>query len=627
MRLNNLGYEQSEPEEKVKAFQRDFGRVETGLESDVAHEVERWHDWGEKPDREGAAGAADKTNAKAQEDSGRADCRGKLDATVAQKPHRVHVIIEWPNPEHDFLSSDSGATQPVIGIAVTAGGGRRLSDVDGLTQWSPRDASKRIETRDGVRHRRITIDATGEKTLRVEASFTPSFSAAGKAPAQHTVFKVSQDLELKPHGGGPRFEPLAPASGARHMNDHHPLLDISLPTAPSASNVSTTTITLRTEFVDVTEIWNSFAGNVAEFHSIYATAVSQGWLGGRASDSVRVLGYTGRSSNGPLLWMSYASDSARALSSGSLHCVLLCRHTLNYHGVKSYTHITDSAHDMIQAFGKYLLPAQSFPLKNGEQQDAISRIPNGKGSLMSRFSLYLPAGFGQSISAIGKPVTLLCPLPHSAPNGQLGGNSPKTIIDEAIRFLWGTGSVALQVHRSGPRTDYLLAGFSAGGADLWHVFDRMKDDVRAVFAFDPNGTGAKLQNVVAWLAANASRFFGLTVGENLVYGAWALDSFVKSPSFTAQHQQILLSPNESEREAFWIGSSRNPWWYHTVTHNNSVKGTNLCDLVGITVPAGQSRLSEHEHRLARHGFALHGGPANQPHGYLYHFLSRALGTP
>ncbi|HMA97499.1 MAG TPA: OmpA family protein, partial [Polyangiaceae bacterium] len=49
-RLLNLGYTQEQLDDRVAAFQRDWGQKETGTPGDILPHVKRWHDEGQRPD-------------------------------------------------------------------------------------------------------------------------------------------------------------------------------------------------------------------------------------------------------------------------------------------------------------------------------------------------------------------------------------------------------------------------------------------------------------------------------------------------------------------------------------------------------------------------------------------------
>jgi hypothetical protein len=673
-RLHNLGYSARESlEENITDFQDAYHLGAGGRLDDVEATLVAFHDQGRVPPRGTTGGGLSLVAATSAPSSGGVASApvgpapapaGSRAGAAAPEAKTWILIVRWLNPSSPWLSSGKDAVQ----IKLTGPNGA----ID------PIDPAER-----GRRRFRLDVPTNPAAGYAVEldARFQPSFGDRtwqkehddgakrddhGKLPALtppaafkaavNPVFVVTQRFELDRQSDElvPMTSPRDPVFKLREAKklapvDRSRLIHLSL---ERSGNQLTTTVTLQTQFVDVTEHFRFYGDGVTAFEDHHADEVKAGWLDGAAWRNVRVLGFTGSGVEAPPIWFYHAPEAARGQSTPDCQLIMLCRHELApgpyaaQDGKINWQAESVTAHNF---FGQYLFVDQddSIVKKTTDRQGKpLTDAQRKTLPLDDAYYVYQDPGFGKAIKSSGKRVAVLCPIPNSSMR-TFGGRDPKELLERAVALLWTNGHLAAASVAPASLERLAVAAWSEGGLALWgSLFPRLQkstggdtwNQLDAIYAFDPNATETATTGVVDWLTKHPSTAFFLTVGQNMVFGkGFALDVlFQKLDAAGLPETRAFISPSKDEGEGFWLrgggpastrrGALPNPAWITNVESDGDDRPKQLAMLPQNRKPnllKGDSRNTDE--KKARHGFARSGSPfSNSKSSRAADFVSHLL---
>ncbi len=406
--------------------------------------------------------------------------------------------------------------------------------------------------------------------LALDARFVPTLKGI-----PHMVLQANQSWSIFDGGFGVGVDIVPGFRGA------HPLVDTKATQMPPNLVI---TAQIRTDFVDVTNLWMDLA--------------DQSWVQDYVDEhhpdvQLVVLGAT-RST--PPLWFALVPKQCRAPASPSIGALVFYR-PASY----VYTSLVDAqapggVHSM-QAMNRYFLapvPGTAAFYKKDTME------PDGQGGDY----LYVRVGFEDALVKSGKNVVLFHPLPSGNSFGDSRGVRLPTLLSQAMALLWSNQAVGVdtgnvQVGRLG------VAGYSAGGQGLWDAFRNNKALVKEIYAFDPIGTVAHGDQAIQWACTTADarlRMVG-AAQQNAVLGIAAGIEKRKARLPSVGPAGVTVSPTKAG-PSFWdpspVGSA---WWNHAIqkfTHRR--RDLNLSHQFAVFGGSGAKGVSYLEEFLKGSGY-------------------------
>ena len=461
------------------------------------------------------------------------------------------VVVTWPNATHDFLAVP------------------RLKVVEVSTELSPVSSFPG----DATKPARFEFEIASDSSIVIfDLSFISSITGQSVKIFNANQFLIpgKSDLVADTHF-------IETASGQqRAVAGRHPL--ILLGSDPANLFAAVTVIHVNTEFVDVTEIWDSVAaGKMLDAHKkLHEPGVD-----------LAVLGFTG---GAPLLWMASIPSACR--NPVELSALTFFRPELPF----TYTSITDPNHGL-----KGVYPLNRFLLAPDIRASSVLTAGNGfllsldtfAGDLTARNEdkvsfLHVCASFEAALQRSGKPVVLFQPWAQQGIDfglaqtallyeGKLGvwgksdGRLP--LVESAMALLRSRNKIArgsgdLKIMRRG------LSGFSAGGTAFWAAFSTNKKLVQEVYSFDTKGTDDAGAEIAQWARVTPGFQLHLTGGFRFEANAavkQAVEQALKAPGAASG----TVSVHPSTRD-FWLPPAQggSPWWDMVLSNSPNLRKMN-----------------------------------------------------
>jgi len=309
------------------------------------------------------------------------------------------------------------------------------------------------------------------------SGMSPPAAVAVSAPALSAeVLHVEQTYTVS--GGQLTPQTIADYGGP------HPLFVLGAATASSV------TITVRTEFVDISTFWPQYCAN---------------WAGYAAADKLTpgtttfVLGFTGGM---PIVWFAIVPDAMASFSNPFTSCLVFFR-PANY----LYTRL-DQPHQA-SAIPRYFLkpkPDSDAAANFWERDHAFSHsgFPDDGYHLMR-------CRFEDSIVQSKLALVMLHPWPSGSGFGAAQQSTLATLCDRAIGFLFAQKAICKGV--AGVGLGRLgLSGFSRGGDAMWPALAANATKVREVYSFDCTSTGSASAQIIQWFKSKDTNFLRLVNG-------------------------------------------------------------------------------------------------------------------
>jgi len=337
--------------------------------------------------------------------------------------------------------------------------------------------------------------------------------------------------------------PFSLQNGQLVSQNVHPLID-SVSGGNAAFGI--TLAEVRTEFVDVTQIWRAVSqpSSVREFDAEHET------LG-----TLVAIGATGASP--PLWFVSFASGLEPP--SPDVSCLVFFRPALHY----TYATVDDPRHGNNNGMfnvNRFLLAPRNPDQPIFTQGEFRSR-PNWTWNRFARPTgdddfIWLRASFERALLNSGLPLVMVHPFPTDGLNfgAAQTADLPKALAG-IIRMLRGLGFCAstqekVTLGRLG------LAGYSAGGSGVFASLKANRQIVKELYLFDCQETATNAPFVIQW-ARSTSDFRLRMTGSN----QWASNTSIKNSvvDFLGSDDGITASPDSLN---FWNPASQggSPWW-------------------------------------------------------------------
>lgn len=355
----------------------------------------------------------------------------------------LRVRITWVNPGTVLLPDDG------VDISLEADG-------KALTVTSVAKGVRDYEVPDGT----TTVDLDA----KFSATFDPVTLASGTTVAEqeHLVWEAEQSYKVV-HG-----TELTPVFGFTPEGGN-PLVETT-----NASSVNGgVQIRLRTEFVSLGHFWKVYASGVGEWLAEHDPKVN-----------LSVLGYTGGK---PLIWFASVPEGLKKPTQPDISCLVFYRPEND-----GYTQI-DQQQDQSR-LNRYLLK-QVTGSTVPEKAEVFLPFKKKGGGL----DLYgsLRCGFEDALARSGKTVLMLHPWPNKLAYGDAAGGLVPTLVEDAIRFLWGSRTIGLGDAKAALGLGRLgLAGFSAGGIAMQSTLKAAGSEIDELYSFDARGLDPT--DVIQW---------------------------------------------------------------------------------------------------------------------------------
>lgn len=372
----------------------------------------------------------------------------------------LKVRITWANAGHTLLP------ESLADVRIEAGG----------------SALPFTRKSTGVREVEIP-DGTAKVTLK--ATFSVKFGAVGsEPPMEQEVWRAEQPYEVTSGGTA-----LTPTDLPQYVKSH-PLVETHMASGTNGAAL----IRLRTEFVDITQFWLSYAKNADEY-----------LVDHHPKAKLLALGYTG---GDPKIWFASFTDASAAPPKAGISSLVF------YRPATSYTHTRiDQVHDMY-GLNRFLLKPVDDPNADYWKRDMF--LPYKKsapgGGTTDAFYAWLRCGFEDAMDRSGKAVVMIHPWPNGTAFGDAAGPKLPALAEGVIRFLWARQRIAknrgaIHLGRLG------ISGYSAGGLALWGALGSNLDRVDEVYSFDAVGAGGAAAQVIQWFNKKpSSRCLRMTSG-------------------------------------------------------------------------------------------------------------------
>jgi len=427
--------------------------------------------------------------------------------------------VRWPNPRSPLLGNPK--------VVVKADG----ADVAPLSQ-----ALGKFE---------FTI-ADGVVRVQVSVEFIPSLPVfRNSPPVDFSVLKADQAYLLAGTTLIPDPLPFTMVNGELVLQNVHPLID-TISTGNAKTGLSI--VEVRTEFVDVTEMWAVRAD--ADAFSVFE------------AEKEREIGFVaiGATGSTPPTWFASFPLDMRPPTS-EVGTLVFYRPSVD----SGYTQpFNMNGFETQHALNRYLLTPRDSRLPmvlNGELQNR-----NPDSFFFVAGPIFLRASFNRAIALSGKPIVLLQPWPQGGTNvGQAATARLPKLLKGILRMLRGMGHIAVN-HPTITPGRLGIAGYSAGGPNIYAALRSNRALVRELYLFDPMFLPPAAPGIIQW-ATKTPGFRLRMSGEVSVGSMRAIFRTVRSRVSGEAAAAFLSAVPETPARWKTVAEGGWPWWNFAISFN------------------------------------------------------------
>jgi hypothetical protein len=423
----------------------------------------------------------------------------------------IALHVRWPN-----------AASPLLGgVTVTV-----VADGAEVTADSQRSGEHRFTIPDG------------SASVRVAVEFRPTLTVTSGS-GSFVVLRADQAYVVDGTTLLPDPLPFRMENGEVVVQNVHPLID-SISTGNAASGL--TIAEVRTEFVDLSEMWKAHAHP----HSLDVYE----------AETEREIAFVpiGATGSTPPLWFSLFPVGMTPPSS-EINTLTFFRPAAK----KGYTQPFDvDDFETQNAINRYMLAP-----RDSRTPTIINGVPEARdpNSFFFEFGkIFLRASFQRAMVNSGKPLVLFHPWPQGGTNfGDAATAKLPTLHQGMLRLLRGHGHIAsvfpfVTPGRMG------LSGYSAGGPATIAALRANAPLVRELYLFDPMFLATGADAVVQWAARTPD--FRLRMTGEVAFGAMhAIAASVRQLVTGEAGDTFLTALPETRRR--WEPAARGGWdWWN-----------------------------------------------------------------
>jgi hypothetical protein len=473
----------------------------------------------------------------------------------------------------------------------------------------------------------VTVKESGTTFTGNGTNGAQSFTLAGGAPVDVTAhFAPRPGIELEVvqrlvWDGATLTPDTYDTLAQSGLLGRHPLVAVRM---GSNARGATATVSVRADFVDITERWRS----------AHVDAKRPGWdwdAQDHHNVELAVLGHTG---GAPVVWFASLPPSCR--NGGRCSALVFFRPNAHYSYDVPNDHlgsIDNPAHDLngvMSTLGRYLLdpacggkPGARAAVQPPLREDHWHPDPPGLP-----FNGVHPAGFERALGQNDKPVALLQPWPNNVSFGAVTGRDLIELSRRALFTLHTRDKVVKGSFRIMDR--FGMAAYSAGGTDFWPTLDnllrrRLGPQIHEIWSFQSNdfhsrrslltsrvqqGPDVQIRIIVSGEGFAAHPFAN---AKNHTFHAWEvkgpIDNLKQKDVTVTVHPDLDASKGGNPDFFKFQPNPRGSFWWQHVLSEVGVSDSRGDPLPFFTKP--QSDGDSSQDRI-QHQFAIFGGEASGP---------------